>query len=110
MAAPVIACSYSAPVFESPKHDLYLMPLLVKLLIIGHGVFPAMPAWNTWRAPLSRKARRNHSVSYPPIRQKFFGLGQRIEQDGSTFIIAHLTTGQVKGYRLAGSITHSMKF
>ena len=110
MGATVIACGYSPPILEASKHALYLMPLFVKLLIVEHRLLPTAPAWNAWRDPLVTQSTTKPVSVIPPIRQKFFGLGQRIEQDGSAFIIAHLTIGQVKGYRLAGSITNSMKF
>lgn len=110
MGASVIAGSHSTPIFQSPKHDLYLVPLFVKLLIIGLRFLSAVSAWNAWRDPLVAQSPTKPASIIPPIRQKFLGLGQRIEQDGSAFIIAHLTTRQMKGYRLAGGIANSMEF
>ncbi len=43
------------------------------------------------------------------VRQKFPGLWQRIKQDRSAFVIAHLTAGQMERYRLAGGIANGME-
>lgn len=51
MGTTVITCAYFSPILESAKHDFYLVPLFIKLLIMRDRLFPVASARNTWRYP-----------------------------------------------------------
>lgn len=110
MGTPIIPCSNSAPVFQSAEHDFYLMSLLIKLFIIRDWFFPATPARNARSYSFVEQGLAEPVGIIATIRQQFSGLGQRVEQDGGAFIIAHLTGGQMERYRLAGGIANGVKF
>ncbi len=110
MGTLIIACGNSTPVFESAKHDFYLMSLLIKLFIIGNRLFATLSARNARGDSFVEQGIAKPVGIIAPIRQDFPGLGQRVEQDGGTLVIAHLTAGQMERYRLAGGIANGMKF
>ena len=94
MGASVIAHGDTTPVFDTPKHVFYLVPLFIKLFVIGDWFFPVF---------LGRYARGNtffkQSIAKPcsvisPVGQKFFGVGQGGKQMGCALVITYLTFGK----------------
>ena len=110
MGTSVIAHGNSAPVFEPAKHDFYFVSLLIKLFVIRDGLFPASPGRNARSNPFAEQGIAEPVGIIASIRQQFLSQGQRAEQRRGTFIVAHLSFGQVEYYRLAGCIANSMEF
>lgn len=110
MGTAVITRGYSTPILEPAEHDFYFVPLLIKLLVIGHRSFTTAPARNTRRDSFTGQGIAKPVGIIASIRKKFPGLWQRSKQDSGPFVIAHLTAAQMEGYRLARGITNGMEF
>ena len=76
MGTTIITRGNPAPIFESTKHDFYLMPLFIQLPVIGHRSFPTASAWNTRRDSLIGQGFAEPVGIIASIRQKFPGLWQ----------------------------------
>ena len=110
MGTTVITHGYSTPILESTKHDFYFVPLLIKLLVIGHRSLTATPARNTRRDSPAGQGIAEPVGIIASIRKEFPSLWQRSKQDSGPLVIAHLTAAQMQRHRLAGGVANGVEF
>ena len=88
MCAAVITHGYSAPILDSAKHDLNLMPLFIQLFIVRDGSLSVLSGRDA-----GRNASGEQGVAEPvgvvtAVGQKLPGLRQSIHKQGGSFAVA----------------------
>lgn len=110
MCAPVIAGVDAAPVFEFCKHVLDLVALFVERFVVVDLDFPVLPWRNAGRNTLFDQGFSEPVSVIATVSQQVFGPGQRVKQQGRTFVVAHLAFGQKQQQRSPLSVCHSVEF
>ena len=110
MCTSVISGCDPSPVFEFTEHVLDFVALLVERFVVFDLYFPIFLWRDTRLDTLVFQGIPEPIGIVAAIRQKVFGRWQGIDNQPSTFVIAHLPFRQQQDDGTAQAIANSVKF
>ncbi len=86
------------------------MSVFIESPIIENGVFSVLSRRNAGRNPSTEQSLTEPGGVIAAIRQKLFAFGQKIQEQGSAFIVADLSRREGQSKRFAVAVAYGMEF